>query len=84
MGTGQITITLLTHVFDDDGVLPTSFILQYRLKIYNESQSTTSEKIFDQILYSDKNIKKSGNVFYVNSKLSYKPPVIVYWVQRGI
>ena len=74
MGTGQITITLLTHVFDDDVVLPTPFILQYRLKIYNESQSTTSEKIFDQILYSDKNIKKSGNVFYVNSKLSYKPP----------
>ena len=73
MGTGQITITLLTHVFDDDGVLPTPFILQYRLKIYNESQSTTSEKIFDQIQYSDKNIKKSGNVFYVNSKLSYKP-----------
>ena len=31
-GTGQITIRLLTHYFDDDSVIPTSnFTLQYRL-----------------------------------------------------
>ena len=73
MGTGQITITLLTHVFDKEAALPTPFVLQYRLKLYNESQSAASKKIFDQIIYSGSNITKSGNVFYLNSKLSYKP-----------
>ena len=37
-GTGDITILLLTHYFDDDAVIPASnFILQYRITAYEES-----------------------------------------------
>ena len=79
-GTGQITITLLTHSFDKDSTIPSShFTLQYRLKIYKESLSETSEKLFNQIYYMNDGgskaiIKRSGNVFYLNWKLFYKPP----------
>ena len=79
-GTGQITITLLTHSFDKDSPIPSShFTLQYRLKIYKESLSETSETLFNQIYYMNDGgsktiIKRSGNVFYLNWKLFYKPP----------
>ena len=74
-GTGQITITLLTHNFDTDNVIPSSgFTFQYRLNIYKESLSVTSEKLFNQIPYNGPAVKRSGNVFYLNLKLSYKPP----------
>ena len=79
-GTGQITITLLMHVFDKDSTIPSSgFTLQYRLKIYKESLSETTAKLFNQIYYMNNGgsktiIKRSGNVFYLNWKLSYKPP----------
>ena len=79
-GTGQITITLLTHSFDKDSTIPSShFTLQYRLKIYKESLSETTEKLFNQIYYMNDGgskaiIKRSGNVFYLNWKLFYKPP----------
>ena len=79
-GTGQITITLLTHTFDTDSTIPSShFTLQYRLNIYKESLSETTENLFNQIYYMNDGgsktiIKRSGNVFYLNWKLSYKPP----------
>ena len=75
-GTGEITVTLLTHSFDDDSVLPTSqFSLRFRLIIHRESLSATSEKLFDEISYTNNPaIKKSGRVFYLNQRLSYKPP----------
>ena len=74
-GTGQITITPLTHSFDDDSTIPTTpFNPQYRLRIYHESLSETSEKIFNQIYYNSPIIKRSGNVFYLNLKLTYNPP----------
>ena len=84
-GTGEITVTLLTHSFDDDSVIPTShFSLQFRLIIYRESLSATSEKLFNEISYTNNDrdspaIKRSGvieksEVFYLNRRLSYKPP----------
>ena len=79
-GTGRITITLLTHNFDDDGTFPPQrFTLQYRLNIYKESLSETTEKLFNQIYYMNTGgsktiIKRGGNVFYLNWKLSYNPP----------
>ena len=78
-GTGQITITLLTHSFDKDSTIPSSrFTLQYRLNIYKESLSEPTEKLFNLIHYTNDGgsktiIKRSGNVFYLNWKLSYKP-----------
>ena len=39
-GTGEITIHLLTHSFDNDSVIPTSnFTLQYRFNWYKESSN---------------------------------------------
>ena len=91
-GTGQITITLLTHSFDhDDGAFPPPHLtLQYRLNIYKESLSEMSEKLFNPIYYMNNGgsktiIKRSGTrsagtvfyrgtVFYLNWKLSYRPP----------
>ena len=67
-GTGEITVTLLTHSFDDDSVIPTShFSLQFRLIIYRESLSATSEKLFNEISYTNNDrdspaIKRSGVV----------------------
>ena len=79
-GTGDITIVLLTHSFDNDSVIPTSqFSLQFRLVIYKESLSAASEKLFNEISYTNNDgrnpaIKRSGRVFYLNRKLSYTPP----------
>ena len=79
-GTGDIAIVLLTHSFDNDSVIPTSqFSLQFRLVIYKESVSATSEKLFNEISYTDNDgrrpaIKRSGRVFYLNRQLSYTPP----------
>ena len=81
-GTGQITIRLLTHVFDDDATIPTSnFTLQYRLIAYKESASGLSR---DYHLHTDVNytnedrvapaIKRSGRVFNLNRELTYDPP----------
>ena len=81
-GTGQITIRLLTHVFDDDSTIPTSnFTLQYRLIAYKESASGLSR---DFHLHTDVNytnedrvapaIKRSGRVFNLNRELTYDPP----------
>ena len=74
-GTEQIRITLLTHVFDaDSGTIPTTpFNIQYRLKLYHDSVSETTEKIFNEIYYNSPLVKRSGSVFYLNLKLSYKP-----------
>ena len=76
IGTGQIRITLLTHSFDDDGgSIPSStFTLQYRLILYNESQATTSVQLLDQVDYNNSNYKRSINCFYLNKSLSYDPP----------
>ena len=81
-GTGEITIRLLTHYFDDDSVIPTSnFILQYRLIAYKESAAGTSRDfhLHTNINYTNEDgvrsaIKRSGHVFYLNRKLTYKPP----------
>ena len=72
----------LTHYFDDDSVIPTSnFILQYRLIAYKESAVGTSKDfhLHTNINYTNEDgvkptIKRSGHVFYLNRKFSYKPP----------
>ena len=81
-GTGDITIRLLTHYFDDDSVIPTSnFTLQYRLIAYKESASGLSRDfhLHTNIKYTNEDgvrpaIKRSGHVFYLNRALAYKPP----------
>ena len=81
-GTGEITIRLLTHYFDDDAVIPTSnFTLQYRLIAYKESASGLSRDfhLHTNINYTNEDgvrpaIKRSGEVFYLNRSLTYKPP----------
>ena len=73
-GTGQIRITLLTHTFDRDDVIPTTpFNFQFRLKLHHDSTSTTSEKVYNEIYYNSPLVKRSGHVFYLNLKLAYKP-----------
>ena len=82
-GTGQITIRLLTHYFDDDGAIPTSnFTLQYRLIAYKETGSASLSRDFHlhtNINYTNEDgvapaIKRSGDVFFVNRTLTYNPP----------
>ena len=81
-GTGEIRILLLTHRFDDDSVIPTSnFTLQYRLTAYKESAVGVSRDfhLYTNVNYTNEDgvkptIKRSGRVFYLNRKLSYKPP----------
>ena len=80
-GTGEITIRLLTHYFDDDSVIPTTnFTLQYRLIAYKESASGLSRDfhLHTNINYTNEDgvrpaIKRSGDVFYLNRTLTYKP-----------
>ena len=86
-GTGEIMITLLTHTFDADAVIPTTpFNFQYRLKLYHNATSTTTEKIFNEIYYNSPLVKRGSSrnrvssgglnvitVFHLNLKLSYKP-----------
>ena len=77
-GTGQIYVTLLMHTFDGDDAVPTSnLIIQFRLKLFIESQTATKEKLFDQIVYTDPTgsnaVKRSNNSFYLNRTFSYKP-----------
>ena len=55
IGTGQILITLLTHNFDGDSVIPPAFTLEYRLLVYNESQSSTSTHLLGQVNYNSSN-----------------------------
>ena len=79
-------ITLLTHTFDADDVIPTTpFNFQYRLKLYHNNASTTTEKIFNEIYYNSPVVKRSSDlantggglkvttVFYLNMKLAYQP-----------
>ena len=81
-GTGEITIHLLTHYFDDDNTIPTSnFTLQYRLIAYKESAAGLSRDyhLHTNINYTNEDgvspaIKRSGDVFYLNRNLTYKPP----------
>ena len=86
-GTGEIMITLLTHTFDADDVVPTTpFNFQYRLKLFHNAASTTTEKIFNEIYYNSPVVKRGSSrnrissgglnvttVFYLNMKLAYKP-----------
>ena len=82
-GTGQITIRLLTHYFDDDTAIPTSnFTLQYRLIAYKETGSDSLSRDFHlhtNISYTNDDgarptIKRSGRVFNLNRELTYNPP----------
>ena len=81
-GTGQITVRLLTHYFDDDATIPTSnFTLQYRLIAYKESASGLSRDfpLYTNVNYTNEDrvapaIKRSGEVFYLNRELTYDPP----------
>ena len=82
-GIGEITILLLTHYFDADSVMPTSNLtLQYRLTAYKESEVGVSKDFhpYTNINYTNEDgvrpaIKRSGGpIFYLNRKLSYKPP----------
>ena len=85
-GTKEIMITLLTHSFDADSVLPTHNLnFQYRLKLYHNNASTTTEKIFNEIYYNSPLVKRGSDhantggglkittVFYLNMKLAYQP-----------
>ena len=81
-GTGQISIRLLTHIFDDDSTIPTSnFTLQYRLIAYKESNAGLSRDyhLHTNISYTNDDgvrpvIKRSGRAFYLNRELTYTPP----------
>ena len=81
-GTGQISIRLLTHIFDNDSTIPTSnFTLQYRLIAYKESASGLSRDfhLHTNISYTNDDgvrptIKRSGRAFYLNRELTYNPP----------
>ena len=81
-GTGQISIRLLTHIFDDDATIPTSnFTLQYRLIAYKESASGLSRDFHlpTDVNYTNEDrvapaIKRSGRVFNLNRELTYDPP----------
>ena len=81
-GTGQITIRLLTHIFDSDSTIPTSnFTLQYRLIAYKESNAGLSRDyhLHTNISYTNDDgvrptIKRSGRAFYLNRELTYNPP----------
>ena len=81
-GTGTITILLLAHYFDNDATIPTSnFTVQYHLTVYKESASGLSRDfhLHTNIAYTNEDrvspvIKRSGHVFYLNRKFSYKPP----------
>ena len=81
-GTGQITIRLLTHIFDNDSTIPTSnFTLQYCLIAYKESNAGVSRDfhLHTNISYTNEDgvrptIKRSGRVFYLNRELTYNPP----------
>ena len=83
-GTGRIIITLLTHTFDKDNTIPTANLtFQYRLKVYKESVSTTSEHLFRHIHYTQ--TKRGVNTYYLNEILFYTPPPsILYWVHIRI
>ena len=81
-GTGQISIRLLTHIFDNDSTIPTSnFTLQYRLIAYKESNAGLSRDyhLHTNISYTNDDgarpvIKRSGRAFYLNRELTYNPP----------
>ena len=82
-GTGQITIRLLTHYFDNDAAIPTSnFTLQYRLVAYKETGSDSLSKDFHlhtNVDYTNADgvrpvIKRTGDVFYLNRYFTYDPP----------
>ena len=80
-GTGQITIRLLTHVFDNDATIPTSnFTIQYRLIAYKESASLSRDfHLYTNVNYTNEDrvaptIKRSGRVFNLNRELTYNPP----------
>ena len=81
-GTGKITVTLVTHSFDKDSVIPTSnFTLQFRIVSYNESEVGISKDFhaYTNVNYTNEDgvkptIKKSGDyIYYLNRKLSYTP-----------
>ena len=85
-GTKEIMITLLTHSFDADSVLPTNNLnFQFRLKLYHHNASKTTEKVFNEIYYNSPLVKRSSDhanssgglkittVFYLNMKLAYQP-----------
>ena len=81
-GTGQISMRLLTHIFDNDSTIPTSnFTLQYRLIAYKESNAGLSRDyhLHTNISYTNDDgvrpiIKRSGRAFYLNRELTYNPP----------
>ena len=85
-GTKEIMITLLTHAFDADSVLPTNNLnFQFRLKLYHHNASKTTEKVFNEIYYNSPLVKRGSDhantgsglkittVFYLNMKLAYQP-----------
>ena len=85
-GTREIMITLLTHAFDADDVIPTTpFNFQFRLKLYHHNTSKTTEKVFNEIYYNSPLVKRSSDhantgsglkittVFYLNMRLAYQP-----------
>ena len=91
-GTREIMITLLTHSFDADDVIPTTpFNFQYRLKLYHNNASTTTEKIFNEIYYNSPLVKRGSDhanssgglkittVFYLNMKLAYQLVLDSLW-----
>ena len=77
-GTGRITIRLFTHFFDNDAAIPTSnFTLEYRIIAYRETGSSSLSRDFNTFAavdYTDADIKRCGDVFYLNRGFTYDPP----------
>ena len=77
-GTGRITITLLTHNFDNETTGGRSFppnivSFEYRLVIYKQSLSEATHVLFSQIDYKGLDIKRGGSIFFLNKRLLHNP-----------
>ena len=74
----RITIRLFTHYFDDDAPIPTSnFTLEYRIIAYRETGSSSLSRDFNTFAavdYTGADIKRCGDVFYLNRGFTYDPP----------
>ena len=83
-GTGRITIRLLTHYFDNDAPIPTSnFTLEYRIVAYRETGSSSLSRDFNTFAavdYTDANIKRCGDVFYVGREFTYGSSLRLHWL----
>ena len=96
-GTKEIMITLLTHAFDADSVLPTHNLnFQFRLKLYHNNASKTTEKVFNEIYYNSPLVKRSSDhantgsglknyyCFLFKHETCLSTCINLYWARSGI